>query len=359
MARIWGRKNDKGIDKGFGGWLDIGLASCGWNWENHCILMPPTSRRAFLGRSAAFAVSASLLNLPRPAEGATASHSKSQAVRLGGPIFANAADPEELALAHRKLGYRAAYCPNISLKETDKIQAFSTAFSKHDVMIAEVGRWVNLMDSDQEKRRKNLETVTDGLALAEAVGARCCVDIAGSFSPTSWFGPHKDNFSREFFDAAVENARKIVDAVKPKRTSFCYEVMGWAWPATTDHYLKLIKAVDRKAFAVHLDPCNMVNSPEKFYNNTALLDECFDKLGRWIVSCHAKDLTWDVEMNIHFREVAPGKGSIDYATYLKRLALLPQNPPLMLEHLSAAAEYDGAREYIFGVGHKADLSFGS
>ncbi|MCX6923784.1 MAG: hypothetical protein NT154_11335 [Verrucomicrobia bacterium] len=115
--------------------------------------------------------------------------------------------------------------------------------------------------------------------------------------------------------------------------------------------------MDRPAFGVHLDPCNLVNSPEKFYHNTALLNECFDKLGRWIVSCHAKDLTWDVEMNVHFREVAPGRGSLDYATYLKRLAALPQNPPLMIEHLGTAEEYTGARDHIFEVGHKAGLSF--
>jgi L-ribulose-5-phosphate 3-epimerase UlaE len=108
---------------------------------------------------------------------------------------------------------------------------------------------------------------------------------------------------------------------------------------------------------VHLDPCNLVNSPEKFYQNTHLLNECFDKLGKWIASCHAKDLTWDVEMNIHFREVAPGKGALDYTTYLERLSQLPQNPPLMLEHLSTAEEYTGAREYIFDVGRKAGLVF--
>ena len=146
--------------------------------------------------------------------------------------------------------------------------------------------------------------------------------------------------------------------MKPKRSRFCYEMMGWALPDSPDSCVKLLKAVDRPALGVHLDPCNLVNSPEKFYHNTALLNECFDKLGRWIVSCHAKDLTWDVEMNVHFREVAPGKGSLDYATYLKRLAELPQNAPLMLEHLSTAEDYAAAREHIFAVGRKAGLSFG-
>ncbi|HWI58377.1 MAG TPA: TIM barrel protein, partial [Bacillota bacterium] len=210
---------------------------------------------------------------------------------------------------------------------------------------------------DSEKRNKNLQTVTEGLALAEAMGARCCVDIAGSYNPTSWFGPHPENLTKKHFDASVENARKIIDAVKPQRAKFCYEMMGWSYPDSSESTLKMIKAVDRKAFAVHLDPCNLINSPERFYNNTALLNECFDKLGRWIVSCHAKDLTWDIEMNVHFREVQPGKGSLDYTTYLQRVAQLPQNPPLMLEHLSTAQEFAAAREHVFAVGKQAGLSF--
>jgi sugar phosphate isomerase/epimerase len=280
-----------------------------------------------------------------------------QSVRLGGPAFFNDADPEALALAHRKLGYRAAYCPGVSLKDTGRIKAITEAFAKHDVVIAEVGRWVNLLDGDPEKRRKNLETVTEGLALAEALGALCCVDIAGSYNPTSWFGPHPENFSKKFMDEAVENARKIIDGVKPVRARFCYEMMGWALPDTADNYLKLIKAVDRKAFGVHLDPCNAINSPAKYYDNTGLLNECFDKLGKHIVSCHAKDLAWEIEMNVHFKEVIPGRGCLDYATYLKRLAKLPQNPPLMLEHLAKAEEYAEGKNHIVRVGKEVGVEF--
>jgi sugar phosphate isomerase/epimerase len=318
-----------------------------------------TSRRLFLRNAGVVAATAALI---RPSSvwfgTATAAESRLQPIRLGGPAFAKIEDPEALALAHRKLGYRAAYCPTVPLKDADRIRALSEAFSRHDVVIAEVGRWCNLLDADAEKRRQNLAAVTEGLALAEAIGARCCVDIAGSFSTTSWFGPHPDNLSPRAFDAAVENARKIIDAAKPKRAKFCYEMMGWAVPDSPNSCVKLVKAVDRPAFGVHVDACNLINSPEKFYHNTALLNECFDELGQWIVSCHAKDLTWDVEMNVHFREVAPGKGSLDYVTYLKRIAALPQNPPLMLEHLNTEADYADAREYIFEVGKKAGLSFG-
>jgi sugar phosphate isomerase/epimerase len=272
-------------------------------------------------------------------------------------VFEPLADPDELALAHRRLGYRAAYCPNVTLEDKDRIRDIVRAFAKHDVVIAEVGRWCNLLDQDPEKRAANLKRVTEGLALADEIGARCCVDIAGSYNDEIWYGPHPKNLSAEFFDAAVENARKIIDAVQPKRARFCYEMMGWAIPDSPDSYLRLIKAVDHDAFAAHVDACNLINSPTRFYGNVDLINECFDKLGPWIVSCHAKDLTWDVEMSIHFREVTLGAGSMDYRTYLKRVAALAADVPLMIEHMKGPAEYDRSRQYLFDLGEKIRVRF--
>ena len=317
-------------------------------------------RRTFLTHSLGMlGMEATTARLPRSdADGLAqiARRDRAAAVRIGGPIFVDSTDPQELAQAHRRLGYRAAYCPKVDVKDTSRVTAIADAFRTEGVVIAEVGRWVNLLDPDADKRRVNLATVTEGLALAEAVGALCCVDIAGSFSRDVWFGPHPDNLSDRFFDAAVENARTVIDAVKPARAKFCYEMMGWSLPDSPASFLRMLKAVDRPAFAVHLDPCNLVNTPARFYRNTDLLNECFDVLGPWIVSCHAKDLTWDVEMNIHFREVRPGAGSMDYTRYLRRLAALPQQPPLMLEHLPNAEEYDKGRQYLLELGQRLGIS---
>ena len=171
-------------------------------------------RRTFLTHSLGMlGVGATTARLPRPdAEGLAqnARRDGAEAVRIGGPIFVDTTDPEELAQAHRRLGYRAAYCPKVDVKDTARVTAIADAFRTEGVVIAEVGRWVNLLDPDADQRRVNLATVTEGLALAEAVGALCCVDIAGSFSRDVWFGPHPDNLSDKFFDAAVENARTII-----------------------------------------------------------------------------------------------------------------------------------------------------
>ena len=310
--------------------------------------MPPAlDRRSFLMAGAAATAGA----LARAAGAA------SPAIRLGAPVSVPGGDPETLARAHRAKGYRAGYCPDIRLDDRERIRATVEAFARHDVVIAEVGRWVNLLDADPVARKKNLATVTEGLALAEAVGARCCVDIAGSFSPTSWFGPHPENLSERFFEAAVENARKILDAVKPKRTTFCYEMMAWSLPDSPDACLRLLKAVDRKAFAVHLDPCNLVHSPERYYRSSDLVRECYAKLGPHVASVHAKDLAWEVEMAVHFREVRIGLGSIDYGVFLAEHARHAPGAPLMLEHLPNETEYDAARDRVRSVADTIGIRF--
>ena len=280
-----------------------------------------------------------------------------RAIRLGGPIFIKSDDPADMAREHRRLGYSAAYCPKAKVSDSALIAAIQREFAAQNVVLAEVGAWCNLMDPDAEKRRANLAYVTERMALADAVGARCCVDYAGSFSDKIPWGPHPRNLSTEFFDGTVQNCRAMIDAVKPTRSVFSIEMMGWNVPDSPDSYLQLIRAVDRKQFGVHMDVCNGINSPRKFYDNAAFTAECFSKLGRWIVSCHAKDLQWIPELNVHFQEVIPGRGSVDYRAYLTELSKLPVDAPLMLEHLKTAEEYDEGRAYIQKVAGEAGVHF--
>jgi len=276
------------------------------------------------------------------------------AIRLGGPIFLKSDDPKELAREHRRLGYGAAYCPEAGVRDADRVRVIREAFAAQNVVIAEVGAWDNMLDADLDKRKKNLQYVAERLALADVVGARCCVNIAGSYNPKLWDGPDPRNLSAEFFEATVGNCRYVIDQVKPKRTKFTIEMMSWSLPDGPDSYLRLIRAVDRQAFGVHVDVCNIVNTPERYYHNGDLIGETFRKLGRWIASCHAKDLS---PRNVHFAEDVPGRGGLDYRAYLRNLASLPVDAPLMLEHLDTPAEYDEARLYIRKVGAECGLRF--
>jgi sugar phosphate isomerase/epimerase len=316
------------------------------------------SRRTFMNSvSCAAAISATFGGPALASRNLSAARLKHNRLRLGGPIFVQSEDPAELAQAHRDLGYGAAYAPDVTLVDKDRIRSIVKEFAQRDVVLAEVGAWVNLLDPDDAKRAKNRARVEQQLAIAEELGALCCVDIAGSYNPNVWYGPNPKNISEEFIDATVENCRTLIDAVKPTRTKFSIEMMPFSFPSGPDDYLRLIKAVDRKAFAVHLDVCNVMNSPSRMYNNGAVIRECFKKLGPWIVSCHAKDVKWEDYVQISLREVIPGEGSIDYVAYLTGLAHLTQQAPLMLEHLETAEEYSQGGGYIRSVAQSLGLSF--
>lgn len=276
-------------------------------------------------------------------------------ILLGGPVFENTDDPRELARAHKRMGYRAAYCPEISPDDANCVAAMREAFKAEDVVIAEVGAWCNMVATEPERRRANLETVCRKLTLADSIGARCCVNYLGTLAPGSDYGPHPANLTQEGFDLAVQTVRSVIDAVKPRNTKFCLEMMQWIVPDSVSSYLDLISAVDRKAFAVHLDPVNLVISPRIYYDTGALIQNCFKRLGRWIVSCHAKDIILREGLSLHFDEVRAGLGNLDYRVYLTELSRMASPVPLMLEHLEKPEEYLSARDYILSVQKELNL----
>jgi sugar phosphate isomerase/epimerase len=254
-------------------------------------------------------------------------------------------DPDGWVRAVQVLGYRAAYCPVKPGTDAATVKAYAAAAERTGIVIAEVGAWSNPLSPDETQRTMALAGCKQALGLAEAIGARCCVNIAGSRG-AKWDGPSPLDLTPETFDMIVTMVRDIVDAVKPTRSFYTLETMPWMYPDSTDSYLKLIKAIDRPAFAVHFDPVNLVNCPARFFNTKKLLREAFRKLGDRIRSCHGKDIALRDKLTVHLDEVRPGTGGLDYKVFLKELARLDPDTPLMLEHLPGEEEYKVAAEFV-------------
>lgn len=277
-------------------------------------------------------------------------------MRLGVGLYLDTDDPEEMVRSYVAAGYSAAVCPPVSLEHPEHMRLVREAFERWDVQLAEVGVWNNMLDADPEQRAANVQANITALTVAEEMGARCCVNIAGSYHSTCWDGPHQRNLSEEAFDATVENVRRIIDSVRPKTTHYSLETMPWSIPDSPDSYLRLIQAIDRPAFGVHLDPVNLINSPARYFDNAGLLRECFAKLGPWIVSCHAKDILLREQLTVHLDEVRPGLGELDYGVYLRELSRLPGDVPLILEHLPQE-QYPPAQAYLLSVAQQAGVTF--
>lgn len=278
-------------------------------------------------------------------------------IPLGAPIFTEFDTPEEWANAHRDAGWTAAFWPHDHVRNDDQARAFAKAAQVAGVVIAEVGVWNSPLAPDPMERQKAVALCCERLATADLIGARCCVNIGGSLSTKIWCGPHPDNLAADTFDAVVETTRRILDAVKPRRTFYTLEAMPWVFPDSPDAYTDLIRAIDRPAFAVHLDPVNFVVSPRIYFKIDELIRECFRKLGPHIKSCHAKDI-WmrDDWVSVCLEEVRPGNGAMNYKLFLEELARLGGGIPLMLEHLRTAEDYRLAADHIRGKARQAGIA---
>jgi len=281
-------------------------------------------------------------------------------MRLGANVFIDTNDPEAYveALVHK--GYRAAYCPKWINFDTDSAlcATFRKALDRHEILLAEVGIWKNVLSKNPQEAKEAFDYSVRRLATAEELGANCVVNIVGSWNEEYWDGPHEAHYSKDFFDAAVEAARKIIDVVKPKRTKMTFEIIPCQFLDSATEYMRFIRAVDRESAGIHYDPTNSISNPRLLYSNTAYFKEEFKILGNAIAAIHLKDLRLNPkEVTVNLQEVIIGKGNIDYVSLLRLIDMLPPDTPCMLEHLETEAEYDEATSAIRAYSKKAGVCF--
>jgi len=310
------------------------------------------SRRQFIKTNA---ILASGLTITNSVLNAAGSNITGNPVRLGAPVPGKFSDPVEWIKAVKSLKYSAANCPVQPGTPAELIKSYRTEANRSNIVIAEVGVWNNMLDPDEIARKEAIRKNIDCLRLADEIGASCCVNISGARGAI-WDGPYPGNYTDETFGMIVETVRYIIDQAKPVNAFYTLEPMPYMLPDSPDSYMRLIKAVDRKQFAVHLDPVNMISSPQRFYNNAAFVRECFAKLGPYIKSVHAKDIAILPELTVHLVERRPGLGSLDYSVLLQEVSKI-KNIPLMLEHLEKQEDYLLAAEYVRSVGAKAGITF--
>jgi len=251
----------------------------------------------------------------------------------------------EWAKKQSKLGCKSIVFP-ISCNESDElIDEYVKAARENDLMIAEVGIWRNALFGSEDEVKKNLDYCVNQLRLADYIGARCCVNVAGAIG-SRWDGGYKENFSKETYEKIVKMVRYIIDTADVKNTYFTLEPMPWMIPTGPDEYLRLLDDVDRDRFAVHLDGINMINSSQRYFAMEEFIDECVEKLGKYIKSCHIKDIHLQDEYTLMLRECAPGVGEFPLKYYMNKLGSLDENMPIILEHLNSDEDYYKYFDYI-------------
>lgn len=269
-------------------------------------------------------------------------------MKLGIAMNLSHKTPREWAKKHKEAGLSAVVFPCNHTDSTSKIDAYVSACKEYNLTIAEVGAWKNLLAPYDTEKTKNFNFCKNQLELAEYVEAICCVNISGAKGQI-WDGGYRENYSEKTYCEIIETIQKLIDSVNPQKTFYTLEPMPWMHPDSPQDYLKMIDDIDRKAFGVHLDVVNMINSPQKYLFNEQFTDEAIALLGSFIKSCHIKDVMLENHLTVSLKEVPCGQGGFNLKNYIDRLNALDVNMPIIIEHLSVEEAYRKAIRYINGL----------
>ncbi len=254
--------------------------------------------------------------------------------------------PQDWAAKHKALGLKTVVFPLDCRAGQEKIMAYKKAADEAGLTIAEVGIWRNTLAADLTERQQMIDYAVDQLKMADLIGARCCVNVAGTPYGPRWDGGYRENFSEELWSMAVKMIQEIIDRAQPTRTKFSIESMPWMIPSSPDEYLRLMQEVDRPAFGAHLDVVNMITSPERYFFNDLFLEECFTKLKGKICSCHLKDIKLKEEYTFQLQECACGKGNLDLELFARLATEQSPDMPMIIEHLTSDEEYIESVNYV-------------
>ena len=272
-------------------------------------------------------------------------------MRLGGTIagtWSTVKEWEELLVRSR---FRAVTAPFSCRTDPAETAAYLEAAARHDVVIAEVGVWNNLLAPDPAAAKEALDYAKAQLALADRTGIPCCVNIAGTAGTAGWDAADPSNYTPEAYERIIRTTREIIDEVNPRHACYCLEPMPWMIPDGPEEYLKLIRDVDREHFGAHMDFVNMINSPRRYLAAEDFIDECFRLLAPYIKSTHIKDTRMHpTRLTTILEECSPGEGCLDFERVLRSIdRYLPADAPVLLEHMQTEEEYRKAFDHLAGT----------
>ena len=277
---------------------------------------------------------------------------------LGGTVAGQWAGPEKWEALLVKSRFKAVTAPFDCRTEKREISAYRHICEEHGVVIAEIGAWKNLFDPDPAAAAEAMDYAKGQLALADTAGIPCCVNIAGTASAAGWDAADPDNYTDRTYARIVDSVREIIDAVRPSRAFYCLEPMPWMTPDGPDEYLQLIRDVDRRQFAAHMDFVNMINCPRRYLMPEAFIEECFRKLSPYIKSTHIKDTRMHpTRLTTILEECSPGEGTLDFEKVLRIMdRWLPAGAPVLLEHMTTFEEYAAAYDHVSAAGARAGIA---
>lgn len=225
----------------------------------------------------------------------------------------------------------------------DVLKKITTALERNDIEIAGLYGYHNVIGPDEAARARNERFTSMLIDNWQRFGSPIISTETGTFNPRSQFLDDPRNFTEEGYIAAREAFAKLVRRAEKTKAVIAVETYWRNLIGTIDRTERLFKDIDSPSLKLTVDPCNYYR-PEDLPRMDEMLREMFRRFGKQTVIAHAKDVRQTDKGQEH---PAPGLGVLNYPLYLRLLAELDREVPLVIEHL-ALNDVARARDYVKG-----------
>jgi Xylose isomerase-like TIM barrel. len=184
-------------------------------------------------------------------------------------------------------------------------------FRKHNIQIAVLGCYVNIIHPDLSERRLLLELFKEHLRYARDFG--CSIVATETGNVHEKMGYTTDNFTEEAYNEVVKSVSELVEEAEKFGAIVGIEP-GVNHPIYSPKVMRrLIDDIKSNNLQVVFDPANFLTE-ENYKSQKIIFEDAFRLFGDRIVAVHAKDFTIK---NGKLEFVPVGKGLLNYDTIFK------------------------------------------
>ncbi|HEY3341155.1 MAG TPA: sugar phosphate isomerase/epimerase family protein, partial [Anaerolineae bacterium] len=192
------------------------------------------------------------------------------------------------------------------------------------------GFWQNLVTPDEAKRRDSVKTLQAALRLAGWMGARGIDTGPGSMHPDGPWFPHPENWTSTSRLQLVKSLKESAPVAEDSGVFLSLEGHQLVVLESAEVTRDILAEVDSPWVRSDYDSANWITR-ETVFNTSSAVNHHFDVLGKFIVSCHAKDIWIENRLALHLQDGCPGKGLMDFRTLFTRIEALSPDYPVIAE----------------------------
>ncbi|SPC37981.1 Xylose isomerase domain-containing protein TIM barrel [Latilactobacillus fuchuensis] len=195
----------------------------------------------------------------------------------------------------------------------NEVQLIADQLTTNHITVPILGCYLNIIDSNDQKRLTNLALFKQYLAIAHLFPGSVVATETGSVSPA---GYTVQNFTQSAFQKVIESVTELVDYAHQINATVAIEP-GVNHPLYNNQLVKqLIDQVsDQDHLKIIFDPVNLLTI-DNYLDQQILIDQAIINYGPSIIACHLKDF----QIINHQLIVVPfGKGALDTAYLFTKL----------------------------------------